>query len=136
MTLLYTPKSEDQLVKEGLFPKGDYDFKIITCVQDESKKGNQMLVVKMQVFSDETTKMITDYVVFGTNFGELKFRRLAASCGLVKEYEAKTLTANHFDGKTGRATINIQEASGDYPAKNVVGGYIDSTPLEDSIPFQ
>ncbi len=145
----YTAKTEDQLAKEGLLPEGEYDFEIVDCIDKPSKKGSPMYTVKLRVYATNgNSSIIFDYVVFGNNMGERKFRHLAYACGLDKDYEAGTLDNEAFINRTGKCTIIIQEGSVDYPTpKNTVKDYIKSdgtvirkevTKVEDdgdSIPF-
>lgn len=124
----YTPKTDAQLQEESLLPAGDYDFKVLEAEEKSSSKGNPMLAVKLQVMSDSGSRIINDYIVPSTNFGERKLRRFAQALGLESEYTSGDLTADLVVGKFGRVAIGQQEASGGYDAKNVVSGlgYIES----------
>lgn len=121
----YTPKSEEQLDREGLLQPGEKDFEIVEVSDKPSKSGSAMYTLKMHVFDEDgSTRIVWDYIVFGNNYGERKFRHAASACGLIQEYEAGALTHSAFMGKCGRCEIDIQEASGGYGAKNVVKDYV------------
>ncbi len=142
MTALYTPKTEKELIEEGLMPDGVYDFEILSCIHGKSKNENEMFTVKMRIFNPQGgSRNVTDYIVFGTNFGERKFRKIAMACNLVSQYEKGTLSADDFAGRSGKVEITKQEASGAYSAKNVVKEYVSEAPkataveIEDDIPF-
>lgn len=120
----YTPKSEEQLVKEGLLSKGEYDFEVTESVEGLSKKQNTMLVLDVTVFGpDGERKYVKDYIAFGSNFGERKFRHAADACGLTAQYEAGTLRGPDFKGACGRALVDIDENPG-YSPKNVIKDYV------------
>jgi hypothetical protein len=148
--MTYTPKSEEQLAKEGLLPEGTYDFEVIETSDRPSKKGNDMFMLKFRVFGhDGESRIVWDYIVLGTNFGERKLRNAAAACGLLEIYATGELTDRTFMGATGKALIRQQDGTPDFPMpKNVVGEYIasddDSRPtpkiptkdlINDDIPF-
>lgn len=144
----YTPKTEEDLIKESLYPDGDYDFEVIGTQDTVSKSGNDMYVLKLKVFNDDDYTLLTDYIAFGSNFGERKFRHAADTCGLLDVYSTGNLKADDFLKKCGKVKIKIQEGSAQYPnPKNVVVDYIkhDSVvtaaspkvedDLNDGIPF-
>ena len=57
----YTPKSEEQLIREGLMPDGTYDFEVVETDDKPSKAGNTMLTLKLHVFDDDLNpNIITD----------------------------------------------------------------------------
>lgn len=148
--MTYTPKTEEQLAKEGLLSDGIYDFKVATTSDKPSKKGNAMYTLKLHVFDENgAARTVYDYIALGNNFGERKLRHAADSCGLILIYETGNMKPEDFLGKSGKVQIKIQEGSVDYPLpKNVVADYIKRTsgeapkPIsmpaevsEDSIPF-
>lgn len=120
----YTPKSEDQLIREGLYPDGVYD---VTCVDTDdkpSKSGNTMFTLKIHVFDDEgNAQIVTDYIALGSNFGERKFRHAASAFNLMDLYESGNLTAADFKDKSAKAQIATQEGQNGYGPKNVVKDY-------------
>ncbi|HEY4831965.1 MAG TPA: hypothetical protein VIH61_05325 [Waddliaceae bacterium] len=148
----YTPKSDEQLDKEGLMQPQTCDFEIKEATQGPSKSsGNLMITLALKVFDAEgNSQTVWDYIVFGTNFGERKFKYAAKACGLLNEYNAGTLVYTDFEGKNGKCEIAIQEAQNGYGAKNIIKEYIDKEgigeapvkkekpeddPFGDSIPF-
>jgi len=140
MSFTYEAKSEEQLQKEGLTPEGIYDFEVVSAEDSESKKGNPMIVIKLRIFTGDSSRLLTDYIVSGTNYGEHKFRSLAMTLGLVKEYESGNLTPDDFIGCGGRAQLGQQPAKDGYSAKNTIKSYVykeegSTEALTDSIPF-
>jgi hypothetical protein len=127
----YTPKTEDQLQEESLLPEGIYDFEVATTDDKPSKAGNDMITLKLLVFSDSGTRYITDYIALGNTFGERKLRHAAVACGLHVEYDSGSLCADDFYGKTGKVLLKKQPAKDDFPPKNSVADY---QPRDDDAP--
>lgn len=146
----YTPKTEDQLAKEGLLSDSEYDFEVADTSDKPSKKGNDMYTLKLNVFNtDGEAKTVYDYIALGNNFGERKLRHAADACGLLEIYGTGNLKPSDFMGKTGKVLIKIQEGNVDFPMpKNVVVDYVKrgepetmatgalpSEVVDDDIPF-
>lgn len=147
--MIYIPKTEEQLIKEGLLSEGIYDFEVIDTNDRPSKKGNDMFTLKLCVFAvDGTQQHIFDYIALGNNFGERKLRHAANACGLLGIYNSGKLTDRDFMGTTGRAFLKQQDGTPDFPnPKNVVTDYLprdepEGSPvkpakeiIDDDIPF-
>lgn len=150
----YTPKTDEQLAKEGLLPAGAYDATCIETMDRPSKKGSEMITLKLQVFdpSGDSHKIIFDYIVLGSNYGERKLRHAASAFGLMDVYNGGVLKAEDFQDKSCRIDVKQQDGTADFPMpKNVVGDYLErdadavvsvkketkkvSEDLDDSIPF-
>lgn len=143
----FQPKTENEVQSEGRIPKGEYDFEIAEASDEVSKKGNEMIKLKVLVFDDEgNPRTIFDYLLEEISY---KLRHAAYACGLGGEYESGALQAQDFIGKAGRCKVIIQkDKSGQYPDKNVIQDYIvpDVTAggvesvetgamINDSVPF-
>lgn len=157
MALSYTAKSEEQLIKEGLFPDGEYDCEVIDASDALSKKtNNPMLTLTLSVFHPEGRRtQVTDYISFGSNFGERKFRKSAAAFGLEEQYIAGKLAHTDYENRAGKVILAQTDGLDGYPAKNIVKEYLpktegaedaiaaakkafpgaESKPLDDEIPF-
>lgn len=122
----YTPKTEQQLASEGLLPEGIYDFEIVDTDDKQSKKGNDMYTLTLNVFdADGGTKQIRDYIALGSNFGERKLRHAADACGLIEIYNTGNLKPSDFQDRAGKVQIKQQDGSMDFPlSKNVVADYV------------
>ena len=142
----YTPKSEEELAKEGLLKEGTYDFEVVETSDKQSKKGNDMYTLKLHVFDDGgDTRVLYDYIAIGNNFGERKLRHAADACGIIDIYETGKMIPADFLNKTGKVEVKQQEGTPDYPTpKNVVKDYVKRKPKEtvatgaisdDEIPF-
>lgn len=145
----YTPKSEEQLAREGLMPDGIYDFEVVETRDKPSKAGNPMFTLKLHVFdSAGSTNVIYDYIVLGNNFGERKLRHAADACGIIDIYETGKMNESDFQGKCGKVEIKTQNGNDDFPLpKNVVRDYVKREPgqvdkpkavdaiADDEVPF-
>lgn len=146
--MTYTPKTEEQLAKEGLLPDGTYDFEITETEKGISKKGNEMWIIKQTFFDLEGNgRIIKTWITFGNNYGERMFRHLADTCGLIAQYDGGNLKHSDFVGKSGRADI-IQRQDDKLTWWNSVKDYVKRDPmhvekpkksgaedLSDEIPF-
>lgn len=130
----YTPKTEEQLAKEGLLPDGEYDFEVAETSDKPSKKGNDMYTLKLHVFGDDgAPQIIYDYIALGNHFGERKLRHVANACGLIDIYNTGNLKPKDFMGKAGKVKIKQQDGTADYPLpKNVVSDYV-MKPVKESV---
>lgn len=145
-----TPKSEKELAEAGLWPAGTYDFEVLTAEDTTSRKGADMIKLKVKIYNDEgQSQTVFDYLLDAMAH---KLRHAAEAFGLLDEYEAGGFDAIDCEGKTGKVKIKIEKSEG-YPDKNAIADYI-VTPsvvgmvkaekkarvagggdLDDSIPF-
>lgn len=120
----FQPKTEKQIIEEGLLPAGVYGFEVYEATDKTSKTGNDMIELKLRLFDDEGNSrgMVTDYLLEKLAY---KLRHAAVACDLESNYENGDLAAIDFSGKIGEVKIRVQEdKTGQYPAKNVVADYV------------
>lgn len=134
----YTPKTEEQLIREGLLTDGIYDCGVSDADDAPSKKGNPMFTLKLHVFDEDgSPRILYDYIALGNNFGERKLRHAADAFGLLDIYNTGALIASDFKNKTGKVSLKTQEGDEKYPnPKNIVHDYVkreDHEP-EKSVP--
>lgn len=147
--MMYTPKTEEQLAKEDLLSEGIYDFQVIETDDKPSKKGNDMITLKLCIFDVKGSRHLFDYIALSTNFGERKLRHAANACGLIDVYNIGKLTDKDFFSATGKLLLKQQNGTSDFPLpKNVVADYLsreEGAPvkparparevIDDDIPF-
>ena len=113
--------TEEEAKRGKLREPGTYPFNVATAEDTQSRAGNDMIKVKLEVFDkDGGSFFIYDYLLEAMAF---KLRHFAKGTGLLAEYEAGELNAGMMVGKSGGVTLEIEDAQGDYPAKNVVRDY-------------
>lgn len=118
----FKPKTEKEIAEEKIIPEGVYGFQISNGEDKTSKAGNEMIELIVRVYKpDGNFILITDYLMEKISY---KLRHAAEACGLLHEYESGVLVGDNFVGKTGELKLGIKEASGDWPAKNVIKDYI------------
>jgi hypothetical protein len=95
-----TPRTEADLAEEKLWDiKVPYGFQILEATDQVSKSGNEMIKLKLLVFTDTGRERIMyDYLLDAMAH---KVRHAAAATGLLASYEAEELQAHEFVGKTG-----------------------------------
>ncbi len=139
----FTPKNENEL--SNLLPEGEYDFEVIDAQDKVSKKGADMIFLKIAIWQGEKIRCyIFDYLLESVAY---KLRHCCDTCGLLDKYQSGSLEATHFVGRTGRAKIIIQkDENGKYPDKNSIKDYClrpakslnnptTQKPKEDDLPF-
>ena len=116
-----TPRTEAEIQSENLFPPGEFDFEILEAEETTSKAGNEMIRLKLKVFSESGNFIIiSDYLLESVAY---KLRHACEAVGMVERYESGKLDAMDFQGKSGRLKLRIDK-SDNYPDKNGVKDYI------------
>lgn len=125
----FKPKTEDEV--RNLLPDGDYNFECIEAIETTSSKGNEMVVLRLNVFHGNRTLEIRDYIVEKMAH---KLRHFCYSVGLEQEYEAGEVQAVECEGRRGVARIRQEEGDSQYPPKNIVKDYVAASRNGDTIP--
>jgi hypothetical protein len=138
----FEPKTAKEIDELGLLPVGEYDFLVHEAEDTQSKKGNDMAVVKLLIDGPSGEIKIVDYLVAIDSMA-YKIRHFAESVGLLAEYEKGEMPAEIMVGKTGKCKLVVAPAKDGYRAKNTVSDYLSaSNPgapkaevIDDEIPF-
>lgn len=146
----FTPKTEKELSEENLFPAGVYPFEVLEAKDTTSKKGNEMIELKLRVFHGERHQFVNDYLLESIGY---KLRHSAVTLGLGDAYESGSLSGHDYKGKSGFVKLKItKDKTGTYPDKNEVADYVEepkagggplapkagtggNDPADDDIPF-
>lgn len=140
----FEPKTEKEIVESNLLPAGIYDFEIADAADEISKKGNDMIKLKINVWDARGEKrMVFDYLMESMAF---KLRHCCEAIGAIDKYEGGDLVAGDFIGGTGKLKLGIRkDTTGNYPDQNNVQDYLfdrddkkenkGSAALDDEIPF-
>ncbi len=125
----YSRMSEDQDRNRNALPKGDYPF-IIKAVEDKPTKSGRynMLVLDLEIHLDNgRTKKQKDWVVYDMEEMAWKLRHLAATTGLLAEYESEVLAPEDLLEKHGVVRLTTQEftdSDGEITTSNAVKDYV------------
>jgi hypothetical protein len=118
----FEPQTAAQMQTARLIPNDtECDFEVVTADNKTSKAGNDMIAVKLRVWHGEREAHVYDYLMATMGFKLLHFCEAA---GLTDRYASGGLDASDCHGKTGRAVIGLEPASGNYAAKNTVRDYV------------
>ena len=124
----FNSKSREELAREFLTPPGEYDFEIMRAEETTSKKGNEMIKLKLRVFVENGEIHVYDYLVAGM---EYKLANFCDAIGRSDDYDDGEINADNLVGCAGKLKLVIEEAEKDkdtgevkWPAKNVVKTYI------------
>lgn len=128
MAITFTPKKEEELKKFDNLPPGIYPFTVLESGEIPSKseknKGRMMCAVKLNVHGPSFDRHVYSY--FSDWFNEHHLKHFCESVGIGADYAAGKVDSdnNAWNGKTGWVKLGIEEAKGNYPAKNVVDDYV------------
>lgn len=129
----YTSHTDEELNRLNLLTPGIYDFEVVETDDKPSKKGNDMVTLKLHVFEEDgTPRIVFDYLV--PDALPHKFKHACNACNLIAEYEGHTLTAASFMGRTGKVQIVTQPAQGQYLEKSTVKDYVKREAQDASAP--
>lgn len=118
----FAPKTEDQLRTQNLIPDDtECDFEVVESKHAVSKKGNEMIALKLRVFSQSRESFVFDYLMESMGFKLLHF---CEATNKTSQYASGNLRAEDCERATGKCVVSIEPASGNYAAKNVISDYI------------
>ena len=124
----FTPNHEEnETISEEMFPKDEYDFKVVYAKEKKSKSGNDMIEIIVSVYDKGKIIRVYDYLLEAMAF---KLKHFCETTGLETAYTEGTLTAKMCVGKTGRCKLEIQSSPG-FPDKNIIEDYCK----DEEIPF-
>lgn len=123
------PATKEQADAIGFEPwkPGTYDFEVKDATDEVSRAtGNEMIKLTLHVFNaDGDKRTVFDYLV-NSEKSQFKIRHFAEAVGLTHHYEKGELDCYDIVSKTGRLTLAVKPAKGEYPAGNSVRDYIAS----------
>jgi hypothetical protein len=105
-----------------LLPNGEYEFVVVAANESTSSNDNDMLVLKLKVGANGSSKIITDYVV---SKNVKKVKKLAQACGLGDLVSTGELLPENFIGRSGRVRLVVEKSRNqNWPDRNVVENYV------------
>lgn len=120
----FDPQNEKDIRAKMVLPAGDYDFEVAEATDTTSKKGNEMIALKLRVFCpDGSTRQISDWLLPTM---ELKLNRFCHATGLQDAYFAGAIDAYACLNVAGRCKLIVQEQEG-YGVQNSVKDYLPAT---------
>jgi hypothetical protein len=123
----YQPRREDELRSAMCLTPGDYDFEVVSAMEKVSKSGNDMIEMQLRVFcEDGSTRLIRDWLVPGSDLGDLKLNRFAHATGLEDLYFEGGLSGLACVGASGKVRLTIQ-ADPKYGDQSRVKDYVVPT---------
>jgi len=147
----FVPKTDQELNSLSLIQPGIYNFEILEALDTISRAGNEMIKLKLKVWThDGSERIIFDYIL--PNF-PFKLKCFAQTCGLLDKYELGNIEANDCLSKLGKLEIEIEKGKSiikdngehiNYPDRNTVKNYMIKKELstkeivhelDDDLPF-
>jgi hypothetical protein len=118
----FKPKSEQELQAMLLVEPQECDFEVVSAEDAFSAKGNEMIKLKLRVYTDSGERFIFDYLMEAMAY---KLRHFAEATGLIAQYEAGTMTAMDCLNRSGRLKLGIdRDKTGQYADRNGVKDYL------------
>ncbi len=129
----FVPKSEKEIIEDGLWPDGTYDAVVFDATDKISKAGNEMIELALEIYDNEGRKrQVRDYLMEAVIY---KVRQAADAMGLIDRYDAGDLGADDFMGKSCQVKIGrSRDKNGVYPDQNIVKSYVIAVQPERSEP--
>lgn len=121
----YVPREEKEIRSSLVIPPGEYDFEVVRAAEKVSKSGNDMIELDLKVFHDAGESYVRDWLVPGSDLGDLKLNRFAFATGLEDIFFNGGLSEAACLGACGKARITIS-SSEEYGDQNSVKGYVVS----------
>jgi hypothetical protein len=117
------PLTEQQIKLGDLIEPGIYPFEIVEAEDTVSRAGNDMLKVKLKVFTpDGRERLVSDYLMEAL---EYKLAHFFESIGLYSKYAEGAVSAEDCWGRSGEVKIYTQiDKTGQYDPKSSVADYI------------
>ncbi|XHR27642.1 MAG: DUF669 domain-containing protein [Chthoniobacteraceae bacterium] len=117
-------KSSEPTSRPDFVEPGDYTVEVINATETVSKKGSDMIELKLKVLPDEA--VFFDHLVFVENaFWKIDAFR-AAIGEIVLPDEEVDIHADDFIGKQGRARLAVEEYNG--RKRNTVAAWLVPVP--------
>ena len=126
----FKPKSADDIKREGLIDTGVYDFEVTSAEDRKSKKGNDMIAIRISVYVDGNARPMRDWLMESMAY---KLRHFCEVTGLLAKYEAGTLTAQDCQGMAGKVRIGIKDDEQYGPQNNVKDYVVAKAGLEPAL---
>lgn len=118
----FKPKTEQELQAMMLVEPQECDFEVVSAEDAISGKGNEMIKLKLRVYTDSGERFIFDYLMEAMAY---KLRHFAEATGLIDHYEAGTLSAMDCLNRSGRLRLGIErDKTGQYADRNGVKDYV------------
>src|SRR6478609_5328631 len=119
----FTPRTEKELKEQMLWPEGEYDFEITKSEQavsgPQSKNpGTPYIKLVARIFNQDGQERMQNAILHPNM--EWQLRSFCYEVGLDEKYVTGTLSPEDCEGKQGKLQLKIEEAKGDFPAKNAV----------------
>lgn len=135
MSFSFNPMSDEELnaiQNRGLLAEGVYPFIVRQIEQHQSKSGNLMLKVTIDVIAaPNDSRKIIDYITT-TETMMFKLKHFCESLGIDDGYQRGNIIFSACINRSGKAKIGAQkgaqkEDGSFYPDKNVIKDYIGKT---------
>lgn len=123
----YNPRDAAQV-----FQPGDYPAVIEAAIEGASKAGNEMITLKLKVYSGNRYIYVDEYIV--NPDGLWRLEKVAKAIGKLTAFKSGEFLANDYVGESLTVTLKIEPGKGDFPDKNRVQAYKPKAAGAASVP--
>lgn len=122
----FTAKTEDEIQKAMLWPKGEYTFEVLKAENAKSgpqskNPGTDYIKLLLRLFDDGGGERFQNAILHPAMDAQL--RHFCVETNQLDKYESGTLQPEDCEGKSGTLRLKVKDAEGNYPAKNEVADY-------------
>lgn len=117
------PLTKEEIKTGDLIKPGNYPFVVEEATAEVSSKGNDMLKLKLRIFTDDgRERVVYDYIMEALEF---KMAHFFEATGLYDKYANGEVEAEDCWGKSGECKIATQkDKNGIYGDKSAVMDYL------------
>lgn len=101
----YQSLTEEEVMSAGLLAEGIYDFEIMSASEAQSNSGNDMFVLKLNVFDSEGKAR--GMKAWALPQMPKQWKHLHDACGLLDQYKSGETSCDDLTGKTGKLMLKI-----------------------------
>ena len=114
MAFTNIPKTEEELNDNsgGAWEDGQYPFVVKTAEEGQSKRGNNMITLELEVYKGAQVRTVRAWLVFMESM-QWQVRRFYESIGGLNTYESGQVDATKLIGKEGQCLLTSEEGEKD-----------------------
>ncbi len=119
----HKPLSDEELAMEQLLKPGTYPAEVMACIEKQSKKGQDMLEIKLDIYDVDSDRSMHVYDYISPHFMKFKYKRFFKSAGQESVYDKGEFDASDCVRWQVVVVVDVESKAG-YPPKNKIVDYI------------
>lgn len=131
----------DERQKEFLLEDGTYDIKVTKCVERQSKSGNDMFEISIEIVNPKgKNRTVFEYILHDQKWMH-KLKSVCDCLDMGEQYSKGSISCDDFESKAGRAEVERFNDK-QYGWKNKISKYLPTGEqsvseeiIDDDLPF-